>query len=100
MQANVSFLSDGLKLSGVLSIPDNAPKGRKLPAFLVLHGFGSNKTSDNVRIPSAMLNDWGYAALGFDMRGCGDSEGVRANLICMEQVSDTGNAVSFLRSRP
>ena len=100
MQENVTFMSDGLKISGVLNLPDNAPKGRKLACIMVLHGFGSNKTSDNVKIPCRMLNEWGYAALGFDMRGCGESEGTRANLICMEQVADTRAATTFLQSRP
>ena len=100
MQENVTFQSDGLKIAGTLCLPDNAPKGKKLACIMVLHGFGSNKTSDNVKIPCKMLNEWGYAALGFDMRGCGDSEGTRANLICMEQVADTRAATTFLQSRP
>jgi dipeptidyl aminopeptidase/acylaminoacyl peptidase len=100
MQERITFMSDGLKISGDLYIPDNAPKGKKLACIMVLHGFGSNKTSDNVRGPCQMLNDWGFAALGFDMRGCGESEGTRANLICMEQVADTRSAVTFLQSRP
>lgn len=99
MQENVTFTSDGLKISGTLCLPDNAPKGKKLACVMVLHGFGSNKTSDNVKIPCQMLNEWGYAALGFDMRGCGESEGTRANLICLEQVADTRNAVTYLQSR-
>jgi dipeptidyl aminopeptidase/acylaminoacyl peptidase len=99
MKQGVTFKSDGLTNSGDLYLPDNAPKGRKLPVFMVLHGFGSNKTSDNVKGPAAMLNEWGYAVLGFDMRGCGESEGTRANLICMEQVADTRSAVTFLQGR-
>ena len=100
MQENVTFTSDGLKISGTLYLPDNVPKGKKLAVFMVLHGFGSNSSSDNVKLPAKMLNDWGYAALGFDMRGCGDSEGTRANLICLEQVADTRAAATFLQSRP
>lgn len=100
MQENVTFMSDGLKITGHLCLPDNAPKGKKLACVMVLHGFGSNKGSDNVKIPCKMLNDWGYAALGFDMRGCGDSEGTRANLICLEQVADTRAACTFLQTRP
>ena len=99
MYEKVTFKSDGLTLSGTLCIPDSAPKGKKLPVFMVLHGFGSNSSSNNVTGPCKMLNDWGYAALGFDMRGCGDSEGVRANLICLEQVADTRNATTFLQTR-
>ena len=100
MQESVTFMSDGLKITGKLCLPDNAPKGKKLACVMVLHGFGSNSSSDNVRIPCQMLNEWGYAALGFDMRGCGDSEGTRANLICLEQVADTRSAVTFLQGRP
>jgi uncharacterized protein len=100
MQEKVTFNSDGLKIAGTLSIPDSAPKGHKFPAFMVLHGFGSNSSSNNVTGPAKFLNDWGYATLGFDMRGCGNSEGERANLICMEQVADTLNATTFLQSRP
>lgn len=100
MPERITFMSDGLKISGDLYLPANAPKEKKLACIMVLHGFGSNKTSENVKGPSAMLNEWGYAALGFDMRGCGESEGTRANLICMEQVADTRAACTFLQSRP
>ncbi len=100
MQEKVTFKSDGLNISGVLTVPHGIPAGKKVPAVMVLHGFGSNKTSNNVTLPCKMLNDWGYATLGFDMRGCGESEGTRANLICLEQVADTRNAVTYLQSRP
>ena len=99
MQEKVTFKSDGLTISGTLSVPDSA-KGKRVPAIMVLHGFGSNSSSDNVRGPARFLGEWGYATLGFDMRGCGESEGMRANLICMEQVADTRAAVTFLQSRP
>lgn len=100
MKEKVTFQSDGHKISGTFSIPDGAPKGKKLPAFMVLHGFGSNSSSNNVTGPCKMLNDWGYATLGFDMRGCGDSEGVKGRLICLEQVEDTKNALTFLARHP
>jgi hypothetical protein len=47
-----------------------------------------------------LLAGWGYVALRFDMRGCGESEGQRGRVICQEQVEDTRNALSFLASRP
>ncbi|MDH7796600.1 MULTISPECIES: alpha/beta fold hydrolase [unclassified Beijerinckia] len=96
----VSFQSDGLTLAGVLSMPADYKPGERRPAIIVLHGFGSNKSSGNVVGPCAMLNKRGYITLGFDMRGCGESEGKRANLICLEQVSDTRSAVTFLQNRP
>ena len=95
MQRDVTFESDGLKLSGKLHLPaGNGPKA----AFLVLHGFGSNSSSRTVSVPAEMLENWGYAVLRFDMRGCGNSEGQRARLICQEQVRDTRNAITFLQS--
>jgi uncharacterized protein len=46
-----------------------------------------------------MLAGFGYAALRFDMRGCGQSEGVRGRVICLEQVEDTKSALGFLLTR-
>ena len=99
-EESVTIPSVGLKLSGTVRLPNGLKPGEKRPAFLVLHGFGSNKTSGNVRGPSKVLNDLGYVTLGFDMRGCGDSEGERGRLICLEQVEDTRNALTFLQKHP
>lgn len=99
MEEPVSFVSDGLKIAGVLHTPDGAPAGTRHPVLILLHGFGSNKNGEWLRITGKLLNQWGYAALRIDFRGCGDSEGVRARVICLEQVEDTKNAVSYLRSR-
>jgi fermentation-respiration switch protein FrsA (DUF1100 family) len=100
MEENVTFQSQGLKLSGVLHIPDDLKPGERRPACMVLHGFGSNKSSKACVSPAALLARWGYIALRFDMRGCGESEGPRAHIICMEQVEDTRSAVTYLMSRP
>lgn len=100
MEERVTFESQGLKLSGVLHIPDDLKPGEKRPACLVLHGFGSNKGSKACISPAKLLESWGYIALRFDMRGCGDSEGPRAHIICLEQVEDTKSAVTYLQSRP
>jgi hypothetical protein len=96
----ISFQSAGLKLNGYIHKPAGMKPGEKRPAFMVLHGFGSNCTSSNSVLPAEMLCDWGYVALRFDFRGCGESEGKRANTVCLEQVEDTRNAVSFLETRP
>ena len=71
-----------------------------LTAFLVLHGFGSNKASHNCTIPCEFLTEWGYVAMRFDYRGCGESEGPKSHIICLEQVEDTKAAVSYMASRP
>jgi pimeloyl-ACP methyl ester carboxylesterase len=100
MERQVTFRSDGLTLAGVLRVPEGLRPGERRPAFLVLHGFGSNKGSGSSLVPSRLLAEWGYVTLRFDMRGCGESEGERARIICLEQVADTRNALSFLASQP
>lgn len=100
MQTPVSVASDDLTLAGVLHIPDGRKAGEKLPAFLVLHGFMGSKDDSHAEIQANMLEQWGYAALRFDMRGCGDSGGVRGFVRCEDQVADTRNALTWLAQRP
>ena len=97
MEERVSFVSDKLRLSGVLHLPDS--HGAPLAAFLVLHGFGSNKDGSGSKAVAAMLAGLGYGALRFDFRGCGESEGDRGRVICQEQVRDTKNALTHLAGR-
>jgi uncharacterized protein len=100
MERNVSFHSDGLKLSAVLRIPDGMGQGERRPAFVVLHGFGSTKNAGNVIRPTEMLSALGYVTFRFDMRGCGESEGEKGRVICLEQVEDTRSAISWLCEQP
>lgn len=100
MDERVSFASDGLKLTGVLHLPGERPSEARRAAFVVLHGFGSNKDGGGGTAVAKMLAGLGYAALRFDFRGCGESEGERGRVICMEQVRDTRNALAFLAARP
>lgn len=98
MEERVSFTSEGMKLVGTVSVPENLPAGERRPAFIVLHGFGSTQNAANVRTPCDMLNRLGYVTMRFDMPGCGDSEGERGRLICMEQVAATRAALTLLQS--
>jgi uncharacterized protein len=96
----VRIPSAGLHLHGAVGLPVPArPAGRRA-AFLVLHGFGSNSESQSVIQPTRVLRDLGYVTLRFDMRGCGKSEGEFGRVICLEQVEDLGNALSFLAGHP
>ena len=98
MEDQIKFSSGKLTLSGALHIPEDCEE-EKLPCVIVLHGFGSNSSSTNVMGPCKMLNDWGYAAFRFDMRGCGESEGEFGRVICQEQVEDTQAAMDYLQGR-
>jgi len=97
---DMHFESGGLKLAGAVSTPEGLAPGDRRPAFMVLHGFGSTRQAGNVLGPCAMLNQLGYVTLRFDMPGCGDSEGMRGHLICLDQVQATRDALTFLALHP
>ena len=100
MEERVSFASDEFMLAGILHLPESRGPAERRAAFLVLHGFGSNKDGGGGTTVAKMLAGLGYAALRFDFRGCGESEGERGRVICKEQVKDTRNALSYLATRP
>jgi hypothetical protein len=94
----VRFDSDGFELAGVLDTAQGLTDPR--PAVVLLHGFGANKSDGVVTLTAAKLAAMGYVTLRFDMRGCGESEGPRARVLCEEQVRDVQNAVTYLRALP
>jgi dipeptidyl aminopeptidase/acylaminoacyl peptidase len=96
MEERVQWKSAGLTLAGIIDKPEGLRPGERRPAFLVLHGFGSNKGSETMRTAARLFTSLGYVALRVDMRGCGDSEGERGRVICLEQVEDTRSALEFL----
>lgn len=96
METKLTIPSDGLELAAVLSMPDGLNADERCPVVVVLHGFGSNMDAGNVIKPCALLTSLGYATLRFDMRGCGASAGEKGRIICLDQVSDTRNVISFL----
>ena len=99
MQEKLTFMSDGLKMSAVLHIPDARQAGQKLPAFIVCHGFVGSKDESHAQIQAEMMEAFGYIALRFDFRSCGESEGERAQVRCFDQVADAKNALTFLAGR-
>ena len=99
-QSPVTFLSNGRKLTGVVHTPDGLSAGEQRPGFLVLHGFGSNKESPGAVVIAEQLTKWGYVCMRFDFRGCGDAEGEHGYILCLDQVADTSNALTYMASRP
>jgi len=100
MAEKVSFQSDGLKIAGLIDTPPDFKAGERRPAFIVLHGFGGNKDGHGQAVVARQFCQWGYVTLRIDFRGCGESEGEHGRIICLDQVADTRNAISFLSSRP
>ncbi|POR38131.1 Uncharacterized protein TPAR_01674 [Tolypocladium paradoxum] len=95
MKQDVHFDSQGLKLSGCLYIPDNAPNGR-VPAIVVSHPAAGVK-EQTAGIYARRLCDEGFISLTFDCAYQGESEGSPRGLEDPAQrVEDIKNAVSFL----
>lgn len=76
MQQDVAFVSDGHRLTGVVHVPDGLPPGERRPAVIMMHGFGANRNGGPAWV-CGQLEAWGYVALRFDFRGCGESGGER-----------------------
>ncbi len=99
MEERVQWTAGGLRYAGIVHLPEGLKPGERRAAFLVLHGFGSNKDSETMKTVARLFTALGYVALRFDMRGCGESEGERGRVICLEQVADTTGALEYLQSR-
>jgi alpha-beta hydrolase superfamily lysophospholipase len=100
MEERVTFPSAGNQLVGVLHRPDNLRPGEKRAAIIVLHGFGGTMEGPGGKNPAPFFCNLGYVVLRFDFRGCGQSPGERGRVICLEEVEDARNALSFLATRP
>ncbi|HEY1373036.1 MAG TPA: alpha/beta hydrolase [Candidatus Binatia bacterium] len=100
MTSKITFPSDGLELSGIVQVPEGLRSGERRPAFLVLHGFGGNKDGRGQSVIAEQLSQWGYVTMRFDFRGCGESGGERARILCLDQVKDTSSAISYMATRP
>jgi uncharacterized protein len=98
MAEPVAFPSDGLKLSGVIHRPGDLKPGERRPAVIMMHGFGGTKAIGPEWV-CRQCAEWGYVALRFDFRGCGESEGRRGNVIPSEEVADAVCAVTYMAGR-
>ncbi|HEY1981660.1 MAG TPA: alpha/beta hydrolase [Xanthobacteraceae bacterium] len=93
------FPSDSVELSGVVHVPEGLKSGERRPAIIMMHGFGANKNGGPEWI-CRQFESWGYVALRFDYRGCGESGGERGRVIPLEEVDDARNALTYMTMRP
>jgi pimeloyl-ACP methyl ester carboxylesterase len=99
MEEKITFQSDGLKLAGILHTPDDLRSNERRPAFIALHGFGGNKDGQGQSVVAKQFTQWGYVTMRIDFRGCGESEGEHGRILCLDQVADTSNALTYLAGR-
>jgi fermentation-respiration switch protein FrsA (DUF1100 family) len=98
MKQEVSFYSEGSKLTADLYLPEG-PGDARFPAIVLCHGFAGIR---DILLPAyaELFARNGFAALVFDYRGFGDSEGERGRLVPAEQVVDIRNALTFMETLP
>ncbi|HZG07346.1 MAG TPA: CocE/NonD family hydrolase [Allosphingosinicella sp.] len=96
----VVFESAGQRLVGDLYLPDSYKPGTRLPAVVVTGAWMTVKEQMPARY-AAELADRGYAALAFDFRGWGQSEGGQRQLESPTlKTEDIVAAAAYLASRP
>lgn len=94
----VSFDSEGTTVRGWLYLPATEP-GTGHPVVVMAHGFGAVKEQFLDRF-AEVFRDAGLAALVFDYRYSGASDGVpRDDVDPQRQIVDYRNAISYARSR-
>ena len=99
MKQEVVFYSENCKIVGDLYLPDFYNDGDRLPAIVLCHGFSGIR---EILLPpyAELFAQNGFAALVFDYRGFGDSEGERGRLVPAEEVVDIRNAITFMETVP
>jgi predicted acyl esterase len=99
-------MSDGAKLATTYYVPDGAPPAGGWPAVMLLHGLGG--TRNDTRTPLGMslnsiaesqLVPQGYAALTFDARGHGQSEGL-VSIDGPREIQDVRELFNWLAAQP
>src|SRR5438093_7053852 len=95
----VEFFSEGLRLRGLLRLPDTLPD-EPLPALVQGPGWLGLAEARTYEPWHEGLTDAGYAVLAFNYRGFGDSEGERGWVKPDWQLQDVLNAVTDLETRP
>ncbi len=101
MKKNVEFFSEGSLIKAILYLPGNYQEGNEqfIPGIILCHGFAGVK---ELLLPpyAEAFSQEGFAALTFDYRGFGESEGESGKLSPRLQVEDIRNALTYLQSVP
>lgn len=93
------FYSQGTWCGATLHLPAN-PSAAKLPAILMVHGWGGIQNALTVPFYEEFTRA-GFAVMTFDFRGWGESAGLPRNTINpWQRVKDADAALAHLKSLP
>ncbi|MGI6566795.1 MAG: alpha/beta fold hydrolase [Firmicutes bacterium] len=99
MEKPVTLISQGEQMVGMLHLPEgNGP----FPAVAIYHGFTGTKVEPHrifVKMSRALARE-GVAAVRFDFRGSGDSEGDFADMTVSGEIQDAIRVLDFLQEQP
>ncbi len=94
---DVTFKVNGLELSGWLYLPENS--GKPVPCVILNTGFCGTKDFLLERYALRFV-EAGFAALSFDYRHFGDSQGDPRQIYSVsKQLEDNNAAITFIRNR-
>ncbi len=95
-EERISFFSDEITLRGSIYFPDDFDPTKSYPGVVACSGY-TGLNAIYPRLFAEGLTPQGFVVLGFDYRGCGESDGERGRLLLEEQVKDIRNGVTFMR---
>ncbi len=95
-EEKIQFFSDKITIRGSLYYPDEFNRSKPCPGLIVCSGYtGLNAIYPRLFAESFTAKQ--FVILGFDYRGCGESEGERGKLLLEEQVKDIRNSITFIK---
>lgn len=103
MEQFAQFSVDGQRLYGMLHTPDvpEAPAGG-WPCVVFVHGYTGSRVEHHrlFVLLARRLAERGVAALRFDCRGSGDSQGDFTEMTTTREVEDVAAACAYARRQP
>jgi len=93
----VVFHSEGTAVTGSMFLPDTV--GNPVPAVLFMHGYTGHRMEPSFLFPrmARRLTAQGIAALTFDFRGSGESDGRFEDMTIPGELKDALKALDFLK---
>ena len=105
-QDRLITMSDGVKIAATYYVPDGAPPAGGWPAVMLFHGLGGSRTDAGTTLGMSLnsfaetqLAPQGYAALTFDARGHGQSEGL-ISIDGPREIQDVRALFGWLAEQP